>query len=119
MRPNQRLIEPGSVSRREVEVRSLRYLGANLGMGRVVVGHQMDVEFFGDVAVDEAQKIEEILVTLLAGGDNLPGGNVERGEQRGGAVVVVALDMPEGQGRHGRGLGISRRRTAPPRVPEG
>lgn len=54
-------------------------------------------------------------MTLLAGGDDLPSGNVECGEQRGGAVtdviMGVALDIaePEGQGRLGTVEGLNLR----------
>ena len=41
---------------------SLRNPGANLLVGCVVVCHRMNVEVFGNVAIDET--VEEILVTM-------------------------------------------------------
>ena len=103
MNPALDLVEPGSVGRHEVEMvaRSLRNPSVNLGMlvGRIVVGHQ--VEFFGNVA----EALEEILMALLAGGDDLS--DVERGEQRGGAVV--ALDIADPEGRLGTVEGLNLR----------
>ena len=65
-------------------------------VGGVVVGDEVNIEGFGEVGVDVALEGEELLVAmaLLALGDELSGGDVEGGEQGGGAVTDVILGDP-------------------------
>ena len=67
----------------------------NLGvfMGRVVVDDEMEIERFGDVVVDGAQKAQELLMTMAAHAfaDDLAGGDVERREQGRRSVSLVVV----------------------------
>ena len=104
------LVEPGGVGGREVQVVSgpagEPVLDLGVAVGGVVVDDQVDVEVLRHAGVDVAEEGEELLVavSLAAPGDHLAGGDVEGGEQGGGAVadVVVgdALDVSEPHGQH-------------------
>jgi len=60
-------------------------------VGAVVIGNEVDVEIVGDVAVDEFEERQPLLVAVprFVVGEDLAGGGIERGEQGGGALVVV------------------------------
>ncbi len=76
-----------------VEAGPLRQPGPDLGVlvGAVVVDDQVDIEVLGDGLLDLAEESQELLVPVAgpALGQNLTGGNVQGGEQSGGAVTDV------------------------------
>ena len=78
-----------------VEAGPLCQPGPDLGVlvGAVVVHHQMDVQIFRDGHLDLAQEAQELLVPVagLALGDHLAGGDVQSGEEGGGAVPDVVV----------------------------
>ena len=123
------LVQPGSAGRREVQV--IARVAGQPGpdrrrlVGGVIVEHQVDVETGRHGGFDRGEEAAEFdrAVALVAAADDPAGGDVERGEQRGGAVtrIIVAapLDLsgPHRQQRLGAverpGSAISHRRTAP------
>ena len=87
------LIEPGGAGRGEVEVIARvagepRFPGRGL-VGGVIVEHQMDVEIGRHGLLDRGQELAEFdrAVTLVAAADDMAGGDIQSGEQRGGAVT--------------------------------
>ena len=62
-------------------------------VGGIVVGDQVDIQMLGRGGVDPAQELEPFLMTMSrhALADHLAGGNLERGEQRGGAMPFVIM----------------------------
>ncbi len=80
---------------------------------RVVVEHEMDFEIRRHLLVDQCQKRQEVLVPtpLLARRDPLPGGDVQRGEERRRAVpnVVVGVAFAVAQVHRKRRLGAVER----------
>jgi len=87
------LIEPGGAGRGEVEVIARvagepRFHGRGL-VGGVIVEHQMDVEIGRPGLLDRGQELAEFdrAVTLVAAADDMAGGDIQSGEQRGGAVT--------------------------------
>ena len=79
----------------DVVARAPRQPRLDLGVlvGGVVVHHQMDVEVRGHIPVDAAQEGQVVLVPVapFALRVHLAGGDVERREQRRGAVRDVAV----------------------------
>jgi hypothetical protein len=53
----------------------------------------VDLQALGDLAVDRAQELEELLVAVArkALADDLPAQHVQRGKQRRGAVALVVV----------------------------
>ena len=87
------LVEPGGAGRGEVEVIARvagepRFHGRGL-VGGVIVEHQMDVEIGRPGLLDRGQELAEFdrAVTLVAAADDMAGGDIQSGEQRGGAVT--------------------------------
>ena len=73
-------------------------------MGGVVIEHQVDVAWPQDGAVDAAQELQE-LPGAMAGqalADDHAGFDIERGEQRGGAMALVIVG-------HGGGAALLQR----------
>ena len=103
------LVQPGSAGRREVDMPA-RMAGQPTLNGRrlvgcVVVHDQMDVELVGDLGFESAQELEELpaAMTREALPDDLAGGDIEGGEQRGGAVAHVVMSAPlDLSGPHGK-----------------
>ena len=62
-------------------------------VGRVVVHDQVDLLFGRDDVVDDAQKLQPLLVAvpILAHGDDVALQGIEGGEQRCGAVALVVV----------------------------
>ena len=62
-------------------------------MGAVVSDDQVQLQIFGYLLVDTAQKAEELLMAMpwLALGDHCTGGHIEIYEQGGGAVTDVVM----------------------------
>ena len=56
----------------------------------------MDIQALGDISVDHLEEIEELPgpVALIALADDRVGGNIEGGEQRGGAVALIVVHAP-------------------------
>ena len=65
-------------------------------MRGVVVDDKMKIEVTGDVGLNVAQELEELLVTMtrLALGHHGAGGDVQCGEQGGGAMALVVVRYP-------------------------
>src|SRR5207245_3681512 len=91
------LVDPGGAGRGEVEViaRVARELAAYAGMlvGAIVVQDEMHVELGADFAVDEAEELQELLVTMagVAMTDHLAAGDIERREETGDPVAFVVV----------------------------
>ena len=87
------LVKPGGAGRREVEV--IARVAGEPGfdgrrfVGSVIVEHQMDVEIGRHGLLDRGQELAEFdrAVTLVAAADDMAGGDIQSGEQRGGAVT--------------------------------
>jgi hypothetical protein len=76
--------------------------------GGVVVQHEVEFQAAGDGGVDELEEPEELLVAVPAVGlgDDRAAGQVERGEQAGGAVADVVVGHPgRGRGQHWQARG--------------
>ena len=109
--PAFHLVEPGSVSGGEVQVEAgpFREPGADFRMlmGRVVVHNQVHVQFGLEARFDVAQERQELLVSVawLTLADDRAIGDVEGGEQGGGAMpeIIVGdafhIAEPHGQDR--------------------
>jgi hypothetical protein len=89
------LVQPGGAGRREVEVVA-RVVGKPRGHRRrlvsgAIVEHQMDVEIGWHDLLDRGQELAEFdrAVALVTAADDLAGGDVQSGEQRGRAVTLV------------------------------
>src|SRR2546425_2722834 len=91
--PAFHLIEPGGTGRGEVQV-----IAGMLGepppytgmlVSAVVVQDQMDIDAGRHLAVDQAEKPQELLVAMLgvALSDHLPAGDVERRKETGDPVT--------------------------------
>ncbi len=82
----------------DVEAGSLCEPESYLGMlvGGVVVDDQMDVEMLGHGLLDALEEGKKLLVTMawLALGEHCSGCDVERGEQRRGAMADVVVGHP-------------------------
>jgi hypothetical protein len=98
------LVQPGGAGRGEVEVIA-RVAGEPCFDGRglvggVIVEHKMDVEVGRHGLLDLGQELAEFdrAVTLVAAGDDVAGGDIQSGEQRGDAVTVGAV----ADGKRGR-----------------
>ena len=80
--------------------RPLGQPGAHFRMfvGRIVVNHQMQVQFRRRLLVDQAQKCEKLLMAMasVAFADHLAVRHVQRGEQRGGAVADIVMGVAFG-----------------------
>src|ERR1700689_2275270 len=76
-------------------------------VGGVVVADQVQVQAGGGGGVDGLEELQELLVPVLAvvGGDDLAGGDVERGEQAGRAVADVVVAAPGRRSRQDRQAG--------------
>ncbi len=78
-----------------MEAGPLRQPGPYLGVlvGALVVHNQVDMNVLGDELLDLAQEAQELLVPVAgpALGQNLTGGDVQSGEQGGGAVADVVV----------------------------
>src|SRR4029434_9420377 len=91
------LVEPGSRSRCEVEVKAWMTCEPGAHGGRlvrsVVVYHQMNVEFGGNGAIDGAKEFQKLRAAMapMQLTDDLPGGDIERGEQGGGSMAHVVV----------------------------
>ena len=85
-------------------LRASQAFTAGMLVGGVVVGD--DVQLHPRVALgDEFEEVQELRVgvALIAGVGHLPGGDLERGEQAGGAVPDVVVGSFSGRpGRIGR-----------------
>ena len=64
-------------------------------VGGVVVEDQVNRQVLGDLAVDGAQELQELLMTVpgQALSDDRAGQHVEGGEQGGGAVAFVVVGV--------------------------
>jgi len=104
------LVQPGGVGGRVVHMiaRPPGQPGRDLGMlvRAVVVDDEMDIEGVGHAGLNVAQEGEELLVAVarVALGQDFAGGDVQGGEQGGGAVpdIVVGdpLDIAESHRQH-------------------
>jgi hypothetical protein len=67
-------------------------------VGAVVVAHQMQRDPGVDLG-DLFEKPQELLVSMprVAGVDDFPGGDFQRGEQGGGAMPVVVIGLALGE----------------------
>jgi hypothetical protein len=77
-------------------------------VGGVVVQDQVQVEVFRDGGVDELEEPQELLVSVPAVGlgDDGAAGEIEGGEQAGGAVADVVVGHPgRRRGEHGQARG--------------
>ena len=78
-------------------------------VGGVVVNDEVDVEVRGHVGIHVLEEAQELLVAMapLALGEDPAGGNVQGGEEGGGAVADVAVrhafDVAQPQGQEGLG----------------
>ena len=65
-------------------------------MGGVIVHDDMNIEITGHIGLDPVEKLAELPrpVTAKALADDLAGGDVEGGEQRGRAVAFVIVAAP-------------------------
>ncbi len=105
------LVEPGRIGWGEMQVvaGTPSEPSADFGMfmSGVVVDDEMDVEAAGHIAVDLTQECEELLMTVsrMTTGYDFAGGDIESGEQRGGAVAFVvmsdAFEVAEAHGEDG------------------
>ena len=74
-------------------------------VGAQVVEHQVQLELVGHLVVDAVEEVAELDGTMPAMqlADDLAGGDVEGGEQRGGAVPSVVVGLALGLARpHGQ-----------------
>ena len=109
--PDLHLVEPRSIRGGVVHVKSGTPGQPSLDPGMlvrgVVVDDEMNIEVHGDVGLDVAQELEELLVTMtgLALGHHFPGGDIQRREEGGGAVPLVVVRHPfhvsQSQGQQG------------------
>ena len=103
-------IEPGSIGRREVDMKarpaSQPGFDFRMFVGGVIVDDKMHVEILGHTGIDVSQEGEELLMSVarLALGDDFTIGDIECRKQGGGAVtdVVVgdAFDVAQSHGQH-------------------
>ncbi len=119
--PDFDLVEPGGISGGEVEMVAGpgREPAPDAGVlvGAVVVDNEVDIEVRGHVGVNVLEKAQELLVAVarLALGQDLAGGNVQGGEEGGGAVADIAMrhafDVAQSEGQEGlgalQGLGLA------------
>ena len=111
--PDLDLVEPGGVGGGEVEMIAWPggqpALDAGVLVGGVVVNDEVDVEVRRHVGVDVFEEAQELLVAMArpSPGEDPAGGDVQDGEEGGGAVadaaVHHALDMAEPEGQEGLG----------------
>jgi len=109
--PTLDLIEPGRVGGSVVDLEAGTFCQpeSHLGMlmSGVVVDDQMNIEFFWYGVIDALEELKELLMpmTCLALGQDSAGGDVERGEQGGGAMANVVVgdsfDISQSHGQHG------------------
>ncbi len=68
-------------------------LDVGVVVGAVVVEDQVHLEVLGDLAVDELQEGQELLVAVAgqAQAHDLAGGGIEGGEEGGGPVALVVV----------------------------
>src|SRR3990172_5196096 len=112
------LVDPGRVGGREVhvEARVARQPAPDERclVGPVVVDDQVHLQVGGDLGVDAPQELPELdrAVPAVRLADDLAAHDVERGEERGGAVATVVVAAPlgdagsQGQGRLWAGEGL-------------
>jgi hypothetical protein len=123
------LVKPGGAGRGEVEL--MARVAGEPGLdgrrlaGGVVVEHEMNFEIGRHGLLNRGEEFAEFdgAVTLVAAADDLTGGDVQGGEQRGRAVTLVImaapLDLPGRIGSSGWArsrawiCGTFRRRTTP------
>jgi hypothetical protein len=80
-------------------------------VGGVVVADQVQVRVSGDGGVGELEEAQELLVAVptVRAGDHRPAGDLQRGEQAGGAVAGVVMGHPgrsRGQDGQARGSAV-------------
>src|SRR5579864_2732817 len=100
-KPTLDLIEPGTASRREMEVETVALSGLepalDLGalVSAVVVQNEMDVEFRRHLLFQLIEKPGELLAAMArqATADDLAVEDVEGGEQRRGSVPFVVMGL--------------------------
>jgi hypothetical protein len=63
---------------------------------RVIVGRQMDVEIGRHRLLDLSEEFAEFdrTVPLITAADDVSGGDIQSGKQRGGAVTLVVMATP-------------------------
>ena len=113
MEPDLDLVEPGSIGGGEVDVVAgpvgQPALDAGMLVGGMVVDDEVDVEVRGHVGIDVLEEAQELLVARArpALGEDPAGGDVQGGEEGGGAVADVAVrhafDVAQPQGQEGLG----------------
>ena len=113
MRPNQRstwLSHEAEVGGEvKMVARSFGEPSAHLGMlvGRIVVHHEMKVELWWSLLVNEPQEGEKLLMamTLAAFAEPLAGGHIQGGEQRRGpmtdGIMGIAFDVAQSHRQRG------------------
>jgi hypothetical protein len=93
-------VDPAGAGRREVQVEpgvaQQPLLDRRSLVGAVVVADQVQVQPAGDGGVDELEETQELLVAVppLVLGDHRASGQVQGGEQAGGAVPHVVMRHP-------------------------
>lgn len=109
--PTLHLIEPGRVGGSVVDLEAGTFCKPESDPGMlvsgVVVDDQMNIEFFRHGVIDALEELKELLMTMtcLALGQDSAGGDVECGEQGGGAMANVVVgdsfDISQSHGQHG------------------
>jgi hypothetical protein len=90
-------VQPARARWREVQMEPRMFLQPRRDVGvcvrGVVVEDEMDLQALGDGSVDRAQERQKLAVAVAreALPDHRSGQDVERGEQRGGAVSLVVV----------------------------
>src|SRR5208337_2586287 len=107
-KPSLHLVQPRGVIGYEVQVETLvpckPAFDGGVFMAAIVVSNQMNLQFVGNVALDQSQKAEELLVAVMGPAlrQDLPVCNIQRREQRrgpmAGIVVREALHISQPQG---------------------
>lgn len=106
------LVDPRGVGRREVNMKP-RVFGEPIADGRrlvgaVVVHDQMNVEIRGSVGVDGVEELAELngAMAHVRLADDFPGFDVQRSEERDGAVSTVVVGSSLGLPRPHREQGL-------------
>ena len=73
-------------------------------VGGIVIHDDMDIEPFRDLSIDLLEELQELgrPVALVAFADDEPGGDIERGKQRGRTMPHIAVRTTFRHARHHR-----------------
>ncbi|MDQ1404869.1 MAG: hypothetical protein QOG55_498, partial [Acidobacteriaceae bacterium] len=100
VKPDFHLIQPGSIGGSEMHLhagmRGQPALHAGMLVRGVVVHDEVDGQSLGNAGVDLFQKMEILLMAMaaLAPTDHSAAGQIQSGEQRGGAMANVVVSYP-------------------------